>query len=206
MNRAEFLAIARSHLQYAYDAQQVEIAYLLAKKFHAGQLRRELGPDGKPLPYFHHPRRVALRLLANGFRDATSICGGLLHDTIEDTADKDLICALIRKAFGDGTYRVVRAVTKVAGTPGDDYLNFLAEESYYTDGACVAVKLADRIDNLETLPVDDPEFCARQRLETREKYMPIFTRSYKHVRALGAAAVLGYGDMLQQVALLAREP
>lgn len=54
-------------------------AFLFAMKAHEGQVRK----DGRA--YLVHPVEVAIELAKNGADDAT-ICAGLLHDTIEDTA------------------------------------------------------------------------------------------------------------------------
>ena len=60
------------------DHNLIEKAYDFAQKAHEGQVR-ESGD-----PFFKHPAKVAL--LLTGFElDDASICGGLLHDVIEDT-------------------------------------------------------------------------------------------------------------------------
>lgn len=56
----------------------VERAFLLALKYHEGQLRK----DGKP--YVVHPVMVGSILLQNGFPDEV-VAAGICHDLLEDT-------------------------------------------------------------------------------------------------------------------------
>jgi (p)ppGpp synthase/HD superfamily hydrolase len=181
MSRQEFMSLVHVQMSAddaqmsADDAQKVEMAYLLANKFHAGQFRKELGPDGKPLRYFEHLRRVALILLEQGVTDKDLICAALLHDAVEDSREIHLVSRLIETVFGPRVSHVVRLVTKI---PKQGYLDRLRLGMEATSGLPALVKAADRLDNLRSLPADDPEFRARQIRETNEKILPLLQEAY----------------------------
>lgn len=154
------------------DAADIEMMYLLAKKFSEGQFRKELGEDGKPLRYFEHPKRVALKLIEYGCRDAEIICAALAHDLIEDADSKDLANMLLNRAFPRlaNLHSYVQTVTKI---PKMGYIEKL-EEAANIGNLAVLVKMADRLDNLNSLP-DDYSFVIRQIDETSEKMIPVFS-------------------------------
>lgn len=61
-----------------YDMDKIEKAYKFAEKAHGDQ-RRVSG-----IPYILHPVSVACIVAELGM-DTDSVCGALLHDTVEDT-------------------------------------------------------------------------------------------------------------------------
>lgn len=63
-------------------------------------MRKELGPDGKPLRYFEHLRRTALILIDAGFTSPDLIITALLHDSIEDSEEVELLSSLTEELFG----------------------------------------------------------------------------------------------------------
>lgn len=73
----------------ANDAELIKQAFRDARFLHEGQYR---GVPGKPgsSPYIDHPLRVATRVIDWGIKDAQIIIAALLHDTVEDCADKIL--------------------------------------------------------------------------------------------------------------------
>ena len=64
-----------------YDIVKITNAYQYAEKLHEGQFRQ----SGEP--YVSHPVAVATIVAELGL-DTDSICAALLHDTVEDCADK----------------------------------------------------------------------------------------------------------------------
>lgn len=170
MNRAEFMAKVYALFSPA-GAIQVELAYLLSKKIHRGQFRKELGEDGNPLRYFDHTRRTALILIDElGCNDLTALCAALCHDTIEDTEDVQLVSIMLVRLFDTEVAATVRALSKA---PKAGYLERLKSGP----SQALLVKAADRLDNLRSLPADNPAFCKKQRQETIEVYLPLFTAS-----------------------------
>ena len=64
-----------------YNTEKIRAAYDYAAQLHAGQMRQ----SGEP--YISHPVAVAQIVVQLGL-DTDSICAALLHDTVEDCADK----------------------------------------------------------------------------------------------------------------------
>ena len=64
-----------------YDLEKIKKACLYAKELHAGQFRL----SGEA--YVSHPVAVAAIVAELGL-DTDSICAALLHDTVEDCAEK----------------------------------------------------------------------------------------------------------------------
>jgi (p)ppGpp synthase/HD superfamily hydrolase len=178
MNHATFSSMVLA-IFCRTDAERIDIAYDLAKKFHKGQTRKsEKDDNGQPLRYFSHPRRVALRLLNAGVTDANVIIAGLLHDSIEDTEEVRTVTRLIEMAFGEDVSLLIRQVTKI---PKEGYLDRLSLGMERTQGRAILVKMADRLDNLATLPLDNPAFVEKQMKETKQDLMPLFNRAQSHV-------------------------
>ena len=89
----------------SYDLEKIKKAFLYAKELHAGQYRL----SGEP--YVCHPVAVA-EIVAQLGLDTDSICAALLHDTVEDCADKTDLRA-IEKMFGKDTAILVDGLTKM---------------------------------------------------------------------------------------------
>jgi GTP diphosphokinase / guanosine-3',5'-bis(diphosphate) 3'-diphosphatase len=193
MNRAIFMSKVHAFAA-SVDAQQVELAYLLAKKIHKGQVRKELGPDGNPLRYFEHLRRTALiHIDEAGITHVPVIIADLLHDSIEDADEVQLVSAIIEKLFGEDVARLVRAVTKA---PKAGYLDRLYTSLETTQGRSALIKAADRLDNLRSLPLENPTFCEKQRVETRDVFLPFFAKAEAHL-ALGFQP--GFRRIVEQI-------
>lgn len=159
------------------DLARVRGAYYLAKYGHRAQTRKELGPDGSPLRYFEHVRRVAIILMdeANVF-DPDLVITCLLHDAMEDTEDID--ASVIEQFFGCAVARRVRILTK---DPKEGYV----ERLYAADMETVLVKACDRLDNLRSLEDCSETFIAKQLIETEGVYLPLFlVRLTPHQRNL----------------------
>jgi (p)ppGpp synthase/HD superfamily hydrolase len=166
--------MARIHrIMRSEPAESVELAYLMSKKFHKGQVRKELDDNGSPLRYFEHLRRTALILLDAGFTEPELIITALLHDSIEDSDEVALISKLIETHFGGTVADWVHILSKVPAGK-DEYIDRLYEEMRSGSSThFLIIKAADRLDNLRSLP-DDPAFRKKQIAETKEKYIPLF--------------------------------
>ena len=152
----------------ASDEMDIQLAYTMAKFAHRSQVRKETGPDGEPLRYFEHVRRVALVLIDDfGITDKRMVITALLHDGIEDT--RDLTPQLIEHTWGKEVASWVKTLSKV---PVEGYLDRFRR---CDDWQPYVIKAADRIDNLRSLG-DNPRFREKQLAETAEKYVPLFDR------------------------------
>jgi (p)ppGpp synthase/HD superfamily hydrolase len=150
----------------------VELAYTLAKFGHRSQTRKELGPDGEPLRYFEHVRRVALTLIDEArcpLREM--VLAALLHDGIEDT--RDITPAMIEHVFGADVAGIVMILSKV---PKEGYL-----ERFHlcTDWRPYVIKACDRLDNLRSLGGSSRAFQQKQLAETRHHYYDLLDRMMK---------------------------
>ena len=165
-NKSSFFARLEPRLAPS-DVVRVRGAYYLAKFGHRAMVRKETGPDGNPLRYFEHVRRVALILMDEAeIYDADLVCAALLHDTMEDTEDID--GAIIEQFFGAKVAWRVRLLTK---KPKEGYEKRLRASA---DPGVILVKACDRLDNLRSLGETSEEFQKKQYLETYEKYLPLF--------------------------------
>ncbi len=147
-------------------------AYIFTAKVHKGQSRI----SGEP--YISHPLEVA-RLLAELRQDPETVCAGLLHDTVEDTATT---LGEIDEHFGKDVAELVDGVTKlvkidVSNTQvrqAESYRKMLIAMA--KDIRVIIIKLADRLHNaltLHHLPQKSRERIAR---ETAEIYAPLANR------------------------------
>jgi GTP pyrophosphokinase len=143
-------------------------AYRLSKYGHRGQFREGEGR------YFEHPKAVAVLLLQLNAQESYIICGGLLHDFLEDSyilEPDDL-----RDWFGAQTSSLVNGLTKEEGMSTEEYFARLSAQS----PDCWLVKLADRLHNLSTLVEGTGSEAEKFRLkkvkqveETRQYLLPL---------------------------------
>lgn len=116
-------------------------AYQFARVRHAGQFR-----DGSKERYFEHPRRVAKRLVAWGVEDPDIVAAALLHDVLEDGV------ATPRELDQRFDLAILGLVEQLTKGPGQDYrsIRYMARLVWASPAVWV-IKLADRVDNLESL-------------------------------------------------------
>jgi guanosine-3',5'-bis(diphosphate) 3'-pyrophosphohydrolase len=155
----------------ASDQALIEKAYAYAAKAHEGITRY----SGEP--YMTHCAAVGHKLAEMGMGPRT-ICAGLLHDTIEDTAvtSEDL-----KHEFSDEIRFLVEGVTKLSSVRyyGTDRHNESLRKLFVAtsqDIRVLIIKLADRLHNMETLGHIPPTKQKRIARETLEIYVPIAHR------------------------------
>lgn len=154
------------------DLDLIRKAYVFSAKYHAGQVRK----SGEP--YLSHPLEVA-RILAELKLDEASICTGLLHDTVEDTA---LTKEELENVFGSDIAHLVDGVTKLSQIQfhsseekqAENFRKMLVAMS--KDIRVLLVKLADRLHNMRTLQYMPVEKQERIATETIEIYAPLANR------------------------------
>ncbi len=157
-----------------YDMEKIERAYDYAKKLHEGQFRL----SGEP--YVSHPIAVA-EIVAGLELDTDSICAALLHDTVEDCAEKTDLKE-IEKLFGADVRTLVDGLTKIVTLSVEDKEDQHIENlrkmllAMSKDVRVIFIKLCDRLHNMRTL---DAKSEAKQRiiaLETMQVYAPLAHR------------------------------
>ncbi len=157
-----------------YDLLKIRQAYRMAADLHEGQYRN----SGEA--YISHPIAVA-EIAAGLGLDTDSICAALLHDTVEDCAEKvDL--DEIRRRFGPVVAELVDGLTKLVNIPFADKEEQSVENlrkmllAMSRDIRVIFIKLCDRLHNMRTLDAK-PEHKRRiTALETMNVYAPLAHR------------------------------
>jgi GTP pyrophosphokinase len=162
--------VARTHNPHV-DLSDVERAYGVAARAHAGQYRHN------GAPYITHPLAVATILASLGM-PPTVLAAALLHDTVEDTTYQldDL-----RGDFGDEIAGLVDAVTKIdqatAGQAAKAETVRKMVIAMAKDIRVLVMKLADRLHNARTYKYVPKESSRhRQARETLDIYVPLANR------------------------------
>lgn len=154
------------------DIPLLEKAYAYSQQAHEGQKRK----SGEP--YFTHPVSVA-GLLTDLKLDTASVCAGLLHDVVEDTA---ATIQDIDREFGTEVATLVDGVTKLSKIEYTSKADRQAENfrkmvvAMSRDIRVLLVKLCDRLDNMRTLDSMSSEAKERIARETMEIYAPLASR------------------------------
>lgn len=123
-------------------------AYAFAKYKHkqTGAIRK-----GSGLPYFVHPKGVAMIILENG-GTIEQINAGLLHDTIEDTDTSSLE---LKTLFGEKVANMVWELTnskiEIQKIGKEEYMS---KKLINLSEDALTVKLADFIYNMNDQPVE----------------------------------------------------
>ena len=154
------------------DRALLERAFEVARVAHAKQRRR----SGEP--YLVHPLRVARNIARLGL-DPSSVAAGLMHDAVEDS---DLTIYELAESFGRDIALLVDGVTKIGKIPylsrqenqAESFRKMLLAMSQ--DIRVLLVKLADRLDNMQTLGAMPEAKRARIATETKEIYAPLAGR------------------------------
>ena len=150
-----------SEIAQSHNWHDVHSALELAYQLHDGQKRRTGGPA------IHHPLRVALKLYALGVRDQYILAAALLHDVLEDCADKLNPKSLARfHAQGARTVGIVHHLTKHDPENPESYFRRIAN-----CWQASLIKLADRADNLATMNGAFTPERAREYVEETKRYI-----------------------------------
>ena len=157
-----------------YDIEKIQNAYEYAKSLHEGQFR--VSGD----PYISHPVAVAEVVAGLGL-DTDSICAALLHDTVEDCAEKTDLDK-IRKLFGADVAMLVDGLTKIVMMQIEDKEEAHIESlrkmllAMSKDIRVIFIKLCDRLHNMRTLGVKPDKKRRITALETMQVYAPLAHR------------------------------
>ncbi len=187
---AEFREVILN-LRPCVDAELIERACDVAARCHQGQLR--LSGD----PYITHP--VAVATILAGLGDAAGVddqalCAAVLHDTVEDTP---YTMAALRREFGAGTAAMVAEITaldRLGRRPGRNPVQAMTTIRS-ADTRVVAVKLADRLHNMQTLQFVPRAKQLRKAREVLDTFVPVAHQLNLHIvrselQALAFAALI----------------
>jgi len=157
-----------------YDIDKIVSAYEYAEKLHEGQFRL----SGEP--YVSHPVAVA-RIVAELGLDTDSIAAALLHDTVEDCADKTNLDTLA-KMYGADVAMLVDGLTKIIQVQVADKEEAHIENirkmllAMNRDIRVIFIKLCDRLHNMRTLSAKKEDRQRAIALETMYIYAPLAHR------------------------------
>lgn len=157
-----------------YDIEKIERAYEYARTLHDGQFRA----SGEA--YISHPVAVA-EIVAGLELDTDSICAALLHDTVEDCADKTNLKE-IEKLFGTDVSMLVDGLTKIVTLKVEDkeeaHIETLRKMllAMSKDVRVIFIKLCDRLHNMRTLDAKPDSKRRVTALETMQVYAPLAHR------------------------------
>lgn len=128
--------------------------FIHAVDYAAYQHRLQLRKGASGASYIIHPMKVARILYdTGGIRDVEVLMAGLLHDTIEDTgAKREELVAL----FGERVASLVCELTDDKDLPKKDRKRLQIENASHKSAEAKAIKLADKIYNVEDIVADPP--------------------------------------------------
>ena len=157
-----------------YDIEKITRAFKYAEALHEGQFRN----SGEP--YISHPAAVA-EIVAGLELDTDSICAALLHDTVEDCAEKTNLKE-IEKQFGAAVALLVDGLTKIVVLQVEDKEEAHIENlrkmllAMSKDVRVIFIKLCDRLHNMRTLGAKPENKQRITALETMQVYAPLAHR------------------------------
>ncbi len=157
-----------------YNLEKIKQAFLYASSLHEGQMRL----SGEP--YISHPVSVATIVAELGL-DTDSICAALLHDTVEDCADRTSLETLT-KMFGEDVSMLVDGLTKIIQVQVADKEEAHIENirkmllAMNKDIRVIFIKLCDRLHNMRTLSAKKEDRQRAIALETMYIYAPLAHR------------------------------
>ncbi|MBR1483813.1 MAG: bifunctional (p)ppGpp synthetase/guanosine-3',5'-bis(diphosphate) 3'-pyrophosphohydrolase [Ruminococcus sp.] len=154
------------------DLDKIRDAYAFAESCHGNQ-RRVSG-----IPYILHPTSVACIVAELGM-DTETICGALLHDTVEDTSAS---LEQVQKLFGADVAKLIDGVTKISKIPFSSREEQQAENirkmliAMADDIRVIIIKLADRLHNMRTMDCMPEQKRRDKSLENMQVFAPIAHR------------------------------
>lgn len=167
------LDILEKNAKY-YDIEKCQRAFLYANELHNGQFRL----SGEP--YISHPVSVAVIVAELGL-DTDSVCAALLHDCVEDCAEKTSLEQL-SKLFGEDVSMLVDGLTKIIQVKIEDKEEAHIENirkmllAMNKDIRVIFIKLCDRLHNMRTLSAKKEDRQRAIALETMYIYAPLAHR------------------------------
>ena len=157
-----------------YDTEKIQRAFDYANSLHEGQFRI----SGEA--YISHPIAVA-EIVAGLGLDTDSICAALLHDTVEDCADRTNL-AEVEEKFGSQVAMLVDGLTKIVTLSVENKEEAHIENirkmllAMAKDIRVIFIKLCDRLHNMRTLAVRREAKQRTTALETMQVYAPLAHR------------------------------
>jgi GTP pyrophosphokinase len=168
----KLLRISYRHLSKE-DKAQIRKAFETSLEAHKDQ-RRKSGEA-----YIFHPIAVAQIVASEIGLDATSIIAALLHDVVEDT---EYTLTDIEQIFGETVAKIVDGLTKISSLKKDGDISMQAENfrkmllTLNDDIRVIIIKIADRLNNMQTMDSMRPDKQVKIASETLFIYAPLAHR------------------------------
>jgi guanosine-3',5'-bis(diphosphate) 3'-pyrophosphohydrolase len=139
------------------DLKLVLKALVFAAQKHTHQRRKDIEAS----PYINHPISLA-GILCNegGISDIDTICGALLHDTVEDT---NTTAEELEREFGVAIRDIVMDVTDDKSLSKADRKQAQIDHAAQLSEQAKLIKLADKISNLRDVRDNAPAHWSLQR-------------------------------------------
>lgn len=155
------------------DIKTLLKALAFAAHKHRDQRRRDVSTS----PYINHPISLA-DILCNEahITDIETICGALLHDTVEDT---ETTAEELERVFGKAICDIVLEVTDDETLPKAARKQAQIDHAAHISDKAKLVKLADKISNLRDVLYNAPVDWS---LERRQEYFDWACRVIDQVR------------------------
>ena len=171
----------QSHNNHLNEASLKLLLKALAFAAHKHKDQRRKDVDASP--YINHPISLADILCNEGqITDIETICGALLHDTVEDT---ETTAEELQQEFGNTISEIVMEVTDDKALPKAERKQAQIDHAAHISDKAKLVKLADKISNLRDVSNNAP---ADWTLQRRQEYFDWAKRVIDQVR--GTHAVL----------------
>jgi guanosine-3',5'-bis(diphosphate) 3'-pyrophosphohydrolase len=167
----DILEAVRGYMPDA-DTAPLRKAYVFAAVSHRGQLRKS------GIPYLGHPLAVT-KTLTDLRMDVPTLCGGLLHDVLEDCEVEE---AVLKDQVGEEVTGLVVGLTKTSKVALQSTKRRRLESYRKTliamsrDIRILMIKLSDRLHNMRTLFSLSDEQRKRISEETLTIYAPLANR------------------------------
>jgi guanosine-3',5'-bis(diphosphate) 3'-pyrophosphohydrolase len=127
-------------------------------------------------PYYYHPLSVGIILLENNIAETSVLGAALLHDVVEDT---NVTVDEIKTLFGEEIARLVEGLTHINKEHFKNLDEYQSENlkkiilATAKDVRVMFIKLADRLHNMRTLSVREPEKQTKVAKQTLHVFAPI---------------------------------
>lgn len=190
--------------------KEIDSAISLATILHSHQTRSNRG-NFVNTPYVEHPLRNSLRLIRWGIKDKDVIIATVLHDVIEDGAQRfvkdfhgvinedelkarDSLSRYIEKTYGSNVLRLVQSVTNdyiankksmPLGEKRSIYYEHV-KKSITNNNSSFLLKLTDIIDNAAGLHHNDIAGRELKTYNQAKKYLPVVKMFIKELPKLSS--------------------
>lgn len=113
-------------------------------------------------PYINHPIAVSHILSEAGVTDVEVLMGALLHDTVEDT---ETSFEELEKEFGRKVRQIVEECTDDKKKSKEERKRFQVDHVSHISQEAKLVKIADKLNNCESLLEDAPDWWPVTRIQ-----------------------------------------